>query len=258
MFSSRNITNRQKILVCLCVLPFLAKILLSQLFFVLTEKRNDDLFSYALCVVFDFVALILPFAIYGCFSKNIPHDAKNKKLTEIILVFFSAYFIANFLSILYTFFLSVCGFSFSSSKGLQFDNAKALVFIANSVVLAPIAEEFAFRKILLKNLLPLSRIPAIIISTAFFACFHDVASFVYSFVFGIALAYVCLEYGFIYSVLLHAVNNCLTYFYIFLEQSVGEKTYFVFLIVRLSLTALLGMYSVVKLLKKRCCGGKNS
>ncbi len=83
-----------------------------------------------------------------------------------------------------------------------------LVFM---VVLAPIAEELFFRKLLLPRLLPFGEKPAIILSALVFGLYHgNFSQFFYAFGLGLAFGYIFVKTGkVIYTIFLHIFINLL-------------------------------------------------
>lgn len=81
-----------------------------------------------------------------------------------------------------------------------------LVFI---VILAPIAEELFFRKLLIPKLLPFGEKPAIIISGLLFGLIHgNFSQFFYAFGLGIAFGFIFVKTGkIIYTMILHMLIN---------------------------------------------------
>ena len=251
--------RQQKLFVCLCVLPVILRLLLSQLFSIVSGKITDVNVSYLFLAVSDALSWVLPFGIYGKLTlKQCVQPEKSSDRKGVVYIFLCAYSLATFLSILYSFLLSVTGFTFADAKTYDFGTIKMILFVLNSIFLVPISEEFAFRKILLQNLLPIGRFPAIIISAVLFAACHSVTSFVYSIVFGVFLAVVSLHYGVRYSVALHSVNNLLSCIFIILSQNVSTEIYSVLTVSRLALLAFLGLFATLKIIKKGYCFGKNA
>lgn len=78
-----------------------------------------------------------------------------------------------------------------------------------SVVVAPIGEEFIFRRCLCDRLRKYGDLTAILISSWMFGCFHgNLFQIIYGFTTGAVLAYIYLSYGKLrYTVLIHAALN---------------------------------------------------
>ncbi len=81
-----------------------------------------------------------------------------------------------------------------------------LVFV---VILAPVAEELFFRKLLIPRLLPFGEKPAIIISGLLFGLIHgNFSQFFYAFGLGIAFGFIFVKTGkVIYTIILHMIIN---------------------------------------------------
>ena len=80
-----------------------------------------------------------------------------------------------------------------------------------TVVIAPIGEEFVFRRLLCDRLRKYGDLTAILISAWMFGCFHgNLFQIIYGFTVGAVLAYVYLRYGKLrYTIYLHATLNFL-------------------------------------------------
>ena len=78
-------------------------------------------------------------------------------------------------------------------------------------IIAPIIEEFLFRKMLIDRMRPLGVWPAIIVSAFLFALFHqNIGQLFYTFGFGVILAYLYCRTGkFLMVTLLHMAFNCI-------------------------------------------------
>ncbi len=248
----------ERLFACFCILPLTARFFLSYLFAIVAGKLPDTAVSFALLSVLGALSWVLPFGAYGFISKAKVPAMDNAKPLNAVEMFFSAYFAASILSVLYSYILMTFGYEIPRIDVSGYGGAQIVIFAISSVILVPVAEEFAFRKILLSNLLPFGRIPAIIISAVLFAVCHHLSSYVYSFVFGIALAAISLDRGWKYSTGLHAANNSISCLYILLEQCLSEASYNIALIVRLIFMSVLGIYYTAKIVKMRCKGGKKS
>ncbi len=258
MRQDHNYGRNEKLFACFCILPLIARFVLSYLFSAVAGDVTELTVSFALSAVLNAFSWVLPFGIYGFLSKTKTPEKGREKPLYAVYVFFSAYFAASLLSVLYSYILMALGCEIPKIDISGYGVAQIAIFVISSVVLVPLAEEFAFRKILLSNLLPFGRVPAIIISAVLFAVCHHPSSYVYSFVFGIALAKVSLDFGYKYSMSLHAANNSISCIYMLLERHLSEASYGVALIARLTLMSGLGLYCTAKILKTRCKGGKES
>lgn len=83
------------------------------------------------------------------------------------------------------------------------------VSFVSTVIVAPIGEEFIFRRLIIDRTHRYGELPAILLSAAMFAAFHmNLYQFVYAFCVGTVLGYVYVKTGCLrYSVALHALIN---------------------------------------------------
>lgn len=86
-------------------------------------------------------------------------------------------------------------------------NPAAMFFIV--VIVAPLGEEFIFRRIIIDNLHPYGERFAVILSAAMFAAFHtNIFQIPYAFLVGVVFGYIYIKTGKLrYSVILHAIIN---------------------------------------------------
>lgn len=93
-----------------------------------------------------------------------------------------------------------------------FENGStALLFFFETVLLAPAAEEFAYRAAVFSSLRRFGFPVAALCSTLLFAFAHPRAAMPYAFVFGLALAFAAETRGIYAAFLLHALNNLFTF-----------------------------------------------
>lgn len=77
-------------------------------------------------------------------------------------------------------------------------------------ILAPIVEELMFRGAIFDTLLPFGRRFAMVSSALLFGLFHgNLIQIPFAFLVGLVLAYVRSEYGMIWCIALHFINNCI-------------------------------------------------
>jgi len=73
---------------------------------------------------------------------------------------------------------------------------------------APVFEEILFRGLILRNSLPYGKKFAIVTSSFLFGIFHgNIIQTPYAFIVGLVLGYTAVEYGLIWSIVLHIFNN---------------------------------------------------
>lgn len=233
----------------ICVLLIIARFILSYVFSFLPQRISDPFLSICLSTLLNSLSWLLPFGIAGSifWRKYTKKSAIKTGFKDAFAIFFATVFSASFLSIPYTRLLLLFGYGIQGTDISQYNFLQLIVFVFSSVILVPVAEEFAFRKIILSNLLSLGRKPAIIISALLFALCHDPSSYVYSFVFGFVLAVTAINYGFELSLLFHAANNAISVTYILLERYLTETSYNIALLIRYALMLILGIYGIVSI-----------
>ncbi|MBE6901832.1 MAG: CPBP family intramembrane metalloprotease [Ruminococcaceae bacterium] len=146
-----------------------------------------------------------------CGGVHLPERNKRYSRLEPFAIFFAALLIACIAAMLSRALLaSEQGGSSASEK----DSIDLLLYYGYSIILAPLAEELAFRGAALSKL---SRVlgenASALISAALFAAYHmDLSVFAYTFVLGFFLAILAQRSGkLLPCILVHAANNALTH-----------------------------------------------
>lgn len=127
-----------------------------------------------------------------------------------------------------------------------------LLFISSAIVPAAV-EEVLFRKAILERLLPYGKTFALVLSAVSFSLMHaNPSQFIFTFVAGLFLGYITVEYGSVFpAIILHFANNTLSLIYLFLQEfaprTVFEKTVFV----TDTLLKALGLFILVYIAKKQ-------
>ncbi len=124
-------------------------------------------------------------------------------------VAYSMLYIANIIGLLFLTLTEVfSGQPLVNPMDVFLDLNPLAVFVVSGL-LAPIIEEFFFRGILLKRLLPGGEMFAIISTSVFFGLFHaNPFQILFSFAVGISLAYITIRTGrLVYATLLHIIIN---------------------------------------------------
>ena len=153
------------------------------IYFVLRKKRlyniNDSKFIKKKCKINSFMSVYAIELMFDIFVISIPIFA---------FVFF--------------------GYNFSNSKESFLDNVSPFVKVIIASIMAPISEELIFRGIGISSLQKYGRTTAILfVSLLFGICHGNFFQTISATISGIALAYIYLEYGLIYSIFLHMMNN---------------------------------------------------
>ena len=136
----------------------------------------------------------------------------------------------------------------TESATLQGDHSWSMLLYA--WFLGPIFEELVFRGAILSQLKKYGSVFAIIMSSVFFGFFHqNPVQIPFAFMIGLVMAYVALEYGILWTMIFHIINNFgLEQFSRLLQLAFGEEgaesAYFVLLV-------LASVISLLVLLIKR-------
>lgn len=252
-----DITKRERFGVYLCILPLIARFVLSHLFARVCLCVQNFTVSYLLSLALSALAWILPFGLFAAFfTRKESERATCKYKFDPWIIFFGAYFVAGIITIAYNVILAKLGYAFPSDEIACLGMVEIIGFVLSSVVLVPIAEEFAFRKVILFNLLPTGKIAAVLISSVLFALCHDPASYIYSFVMGIALAIICLQRSFIYAVIIHAANNAISCAFTLMQRFLTENAYRIISVIRFAVVCVVGIVCVAVIVKGRCSCAK--
>lgn len=118
-------------------------------------------------------------------------------------------------------FFSLLGLNPPDLPGPPVETVTLLFYIFNTVILAPVIEEFVYRGVLLGSLRRFGDGAAIVISALLFGLAHgNMAQLPYSFILGMTMAYFVIKTNSIYtSIFIHFVNNALaTFMELFLER----------------------------------------
>ncbi len=115
------------------------------------------------------------------------------------------------------------------------------------LIVAPIAEEFVFRGIVLKTIAPYGKKLAIVVSAALFGLMHgNLTQFLGAFVCGIVFAAVDVKYGSIVpSIIVHMLNNSLPLISN-IGNAVGSKVITVIYFVLLYSVLLIGVFVITR------------
>lgn len=126
-----------------------------------------------------------------------------------------------------------------------------LLFISTAIIPA-LVEEFLFRGVILKNLLPYGKTVAIVISALLFSLMHtNFFQFFYTFIAGLVLGYVFLRTGSIWcSVLIHFINNFIAvltevFYYYMSEEAATMMQYLLH-----SVIVFFGIIALILLVRK--------
>ena len=96
----------------------------------------------------------------------------------------------------------------------------------DTAILVPIVEEFLLRGVVMGRLRPYGRTFAIVTSSFIFACLHgDITQSLFTFLLGLVLGFIAMEYSILWSMALHIFNNLvLADAMMWLTQTVPART----------------------------------
>lgn len=91
------------------------------------------------------------------------------------------------------------------------NNNNLLYYFIISGIIGPIYEELIFRKIILMRFRQYGDMVSIIVSSLFFSLFHcNISQFLFAFMIGLMLGYICIKYNrIVYSIIIHSFINIL-------------------------------------------------
>lgn len=146
-------------------------------------------------------------------AEKTPFEKTNITLGSwmiVLIIAIGVMYSGNILSngIIYI-YQAVTGKVVDNSLAKMISSSKLWQVFLFSVVVAPIGEEFVFRRLLCDRLRKYGDLTAILVSAWMFGCFHgNLFQIIYGFGVGAVLAYVYLRYGKLrYTICLHATLN---------------------------------------------------
>jgi hypothetical protein len=156
-------------------------------------------------------------ALFIFFRKRLPAReifVSGKKMTgkgfiTVFFLFFGAQGIGQIICVLLEKLLNLIGLSNEATNemldSLLTNNLSILLYTS---IFGPIAEELVFRGFLLRRFQAGGRLFAIVMTSILFGLFHmNFVQIPYATIVGLVLAYVALEYGILWSIILHIINN---------------------------------------------------
>ena len=244
------------VLVAAFVLKFILAYLLSDV-----SKAFDSLAMKQLTNgVFGMLSWILPFFLAGilnqCFERRCDFSPISPKL--FFALFFSANLVANVAAFISAAILDRVGYVFPVYDLNGFSTENYFLFVFTMSIMVPLAEEFVFRKVILKSFLPFGKTLSIVLSSMIFAICHDISSLLYAFVFGMLLGYLAVNFGHKYAVAVHILNNLISSSIIVAEMHISAVAFTILFYARLICMLALGIVSFVILIKSRSSCEKNA
>ena len=125
-----------------------------------------------------------------------------------LTLFFLAQLVATAASAGMGSLVSSVGLRMPGQAGDTSDPSTSAIMLFYAFIFGPLAEEVVFRGVIMNGLRRFGRVFAIITSALLFGCMHG--SFVqglFGFLTGLVLGYVAMEYGLVWSLVLHIFNN---------------------------------------------------
>ncbi len=182
------------------------------------ELSHTDWYAWALTGV-SIILLGLP--VYLLLMKRIPDSGRGEvvklKFTEFIVIFFitaAAMYITSMMSSVITVLIALLKgdthlINPAQEAILHSNYALSLLY---ACIIAPITEEFIFRKVLLDKLKRFGDIPAILMTGIAFGLFHmNLSQFFYAAVLGFIFAYLTIRTNTVrYAILLHMMVNTIS------------------------------------------------
>lgn len=187
-------------------------------------------------------------------TRNLKFVIRNVNIVKLLSIYsldlmFNMCCLSSFFIIQLT-ILNKIGISILEPSSDNMLESNPLTYIIVSAILGPISEELICRGIGVGILKKYGRTTAIfLVSMIFGLCHGNIAQSICAMISGIALSYVYLEYGLVYSIFLHMLNNFLVDM-IFISNSKSV------IIVLISITTITGIitlykkgYSIIKYLR---------
>lgn len=146
------------------------------------------------------------------------------------------------------------GVSIGSGSGtLHSDPVLVLLSIVAISVIAPIVEEFFFRGVILSQLKRYGNGFAVVVSALLFSAYHmSLPKLVFTFCMGIALGYIMVHTrNIVLPILVHSLNNLFSQFRQYIAGFLGETASDLFRYGAIVLFIILGVISLLWLLRKR-------
>jgi membrane protease YdiL (CAAX protease family) len=166
--------------------------------------------GYILAIAVGCVILLLWKKPYFClktiWKKNRPMTVGD--FLMLLCVFLSGQTFFFGFSSLMEFLSNLMGFSINESIESASSIGNSVTLFLYGCILAPIFEEVLFRGLLLRMMEPYGKKFAVFATALLFGLFHaNIVQSPFAFVVGLVLGYVTVEYGMIWSVVLHFINN---------------------------------------------------
>ncbi len=209
---SKNATKVIAVGISACILVFILQVLLGPL----TLLSNDEIIGQAIEIALSFGYIGIPFLVakmfYKSINKEIDFNKTKRKYPKSPAFYILGAVGCGYITILTMQTLApdfLNKFLPQSDISVPQSPIGILLFYIKIAVVPAIIEEWAFRGVLLKNLLPYGKGGAIIISSLLFGLAHlSPAQAIFTTIFGILLA-LCYEYtnSLFIPMVMHFLNN---------------------------------------------------
>lgn len=169
----------------------------------------------------------------------------------LLCIFVSGQFLFRIIAILMEMVAKLMGFSIMDSLNSATNVGGSFSMFFYACILAPIFEEVLFRGLLLRWMEPFGKKFSVLATAFLFGLFHaNLVQSPFAFAVGLVLGYVTVEYGMLWAVILHGINNLVLGDLLFrltssLAPWVGEVIFFGIV----GVCTLVG--TIVMLLKRR-------
>lgn len=177
---------------------------------VILDRMTGNGWGYLLACIVVGIVLLLGKKQDFCFRKIWVHE---KTITgKAFLVLLCAFLTGQAFQILLTpvmeWLLNQIGLSALTSLEAATGSVNTVTMFLYVAVFAPVFEEIFFRGFILHNLLPYGKKFAIVASSFLFGILHgNLLQSPYAFLVGLVLGYTAVEYGLVWSIVLHIFNN---------------------------------------------------
>ena len=201
-----------------CAMLMLTQFLLSNIFAPIFKSGIDkstsiifEMIIYVASFVFSFVVAHIIFKTF--FKNESPYQAKRYLPQNPILYIFGSIGVGYVCNLFVQLLFNNFSETYSVEIAMPVDTPLSIFLYYISIALLPaIFEEYAFRHVLLTNLLPFGKWGAIICSSILFGIVHiDPPRVIFATIFGLCLA-VCREYtgSLIVPMIIHFINNAIS------------------------------------------------
>ena len=197
------------------------RVMVSSGFVVDTEQLTADLMDYYLehagpLIVGVIFGLIFMFFIYRKrvkIAELLGRERKKMyplKLFELLCIFMGCQLVFSGIGKLVEYLLNQVGYSVAMGTEAAEAGTSTVSMFFYAGFIGPIAEELVFRGFILRTLQKNGKLLAFVFSSVTFGLMHtNLVQSIFAAYIGLILGYVAMEYGIIWSIILHILNNFL-------------------------------------------------